>query len=210
MFLRNIRKFKNIRNYTNQPIMHQYVDKIPISVKYEMKQLTENITPVPLVIGGNKIYKNKRQQTCPFDYSKVIAEYSYADKRDIVSAIKKSREGKYIWGKINRKEKLEIFSNAANLVTGKYRDKLLASTMLGQGKNIYQAEIDAIAELADFLNFNVKYYNDIHSDKLINTQGIENSYQWRSLDGFVASITPFNFTAIGGNLATTPLLMGNS
>jgi 1-pyrroline-5-carboxylate dehydrogenase len=210
MFLRNIRKFNNIRNYTNQPITHKYVDKIPKSVKEEMNLIINSIKPIPLVIGGKKIYKNKKEQTCPYDYFKVIAEYSYADKSDIKLAIDSTKKGKEMWNKIDDREKINIFKTAANLVTTKYRDKLLASTMLGQGKNIYQAEIDTIGELADFLNFNVKYYNDIHSDKLINTEGIKNSYKWRSLDGFVASITPFNFTAIGGNLATTPLLMGNT
>ena len=136
--------------------------------------------------------------------------YSVADQRDISLAIKKSIEGKEIWRKYSLDEKINIFNRAADLVETKYESKLIASTMLGQGKVLYEAEIDTISELSDFFRFNGQYMKELNSEKLINTEGIENNMHWTSIPGFVAAITPFNFTAIGGNLATAPLLMGNS
>jgi len=210
--LKNLNKIKDpiTRTYVNQAISYSYIDKIPNKLKEEITNISNNQIEVPLVIGGKKIFKNNKTQLCPYNKDLIISNYSYASKNELNDAIDASKIGKEIWKKFNINDKNEIFTQAAKLVTTDYYNKLMASTMVGQGKTVYQAEIDAIAELADFLNFNVKYLNELHDDKLINTENVENSSSWRSLNGFIASITPFNFTAIGGNLASAPLLMGNS
>ncbi len=107
-------------------------------------------------------------------------------------------------------DRASIFLKAADLLSGKWRYKVMAATMLGQGKNAWQAEIDAAAELIDFLRFNVKYANELYSlQPPMNSKGVWNRSEYRPLEGFVFAVTPFNFTAIGGNLAAAPALFGN-
>ena len=167
---------------------------------------------IPLVIDGVKRYKNNIPINCPYNTSQTICWASQADTEDLKDAIDASRKGKEIWNKLKDSDKSDIFEKAAELVTSRYYDSLVATTMLGQGKNYYQAEIDAICELADFWNFNNYYRVNLSTHKppinLVETHN--NTIKWVPLDGFVAAITPFNFTAIGGNLATAPLFMGNS
>ena len=110
----------------------------------------------------------------------------------------------------SQKDRINVFNKAADLLCNKYREQMLAYTILGQGKSLYEAEIDAICELGDFLNFNADYYNTILQKQPISTEGISNYSLYNPLNGFVAAITPFNFTAIGGNLASAPTLFGNS
>lgn len=193
----------------NHPITYSYVDKFPVGVKNEIDNFRKKPMHIPKVIGGVKRYDIMvQQQYCPYDHS-VVCDYSYANVRDMVDAVDATENGKKIWDSIGEQERCDIFLRAADLVCGEYRDKILAATVYGQGKNIYQAEIDAICELADFLRFNVQYYGELNRDGLISQQGERNESRWGGLGGFVASISPFNFTAIGGNLMTAPLLMGN-
>ncbi len=204
---KHLKNFKNVLNHTGR---FCYIDKVPIAVRNEIEKIKSSPPNIPLVIGGQKLFKNSKSQLCPYNKDVIVSNYSVADEEDIKNAIENTQEAKEIWSSYKLSDKLDIFSKAADLVENKYQNKLLASTMLGQGKSIYEAEIDAISELNDFLNFNVKYMNDLNNEKLINTEEAINNQKWSSLSGFVASITPFNFTAIGGNLATAPLFMGNA
>ena len=185
---------------------------VPETVKKAIDYYRSSEMSIPLVIDGVKRYKNKVPVTCPYDTRQVICWASQAEPDDIREAIDSSRRGKEIWNKLKASDKADIFEKAAELVTDRYRDSLLATTMLGQGKNYYQAEIDAICELADFWNFNNYYRIKLANNSVpVNlTPNYNNTIKWVPLDGFVAAITPFNFTAIGGNLATAPLFMDNS
>ena len=199
-----------LRQAVNHLGKYKYFDSIPKHIRNTIDEIKYIPPTVPIVIGGNFIYKNLKAQFCPYDKSEIVSMYSVADQRDISLAIKKSIEGKEIWSKYSLDEKINIFNRAADLVETKYESKLIASTMLGQGKVLYEAEIDTISELSDFFRFNCQYMRELNNETLINTDGVENNMHWTSIPGFVAAVTPFNFTAIGGNLATAPLLMGNS
>jgi len=205
-FLRGLSKSYFAKNH---PVTYNYVDKFPEGVKNEIKNFREKPMHIPKVIRGVKNYDViVKEQICPYDYS-VVCDYSVSNMKDLRDAVEASERGRKIWSDISEQEKCDIFLRAADLVCGEYRNKLLAATVFGQGKNIYQAEIDAICELADFLRFNVQYYGELNGQSLISQKGERNEMGWRGLGGFVGAISPFNFTAIGGNLMSAPLLMGN-
>ena len=125
------------------------------------------------------------------------------------NAIKSCLKSIEKWENLSFENRSSIFLKAADLISGKYRFKINAATMLGQSKNIYQAEIDAACEFADFLRFNVLFASQIYSNQPIQSNGVINRLEYRALEGFIYSITPFNFTAIAGNLCAAPALMGN-
>lgn len=145
----------------------------------------------------------------PHNHQARIAKFYYADKSLIQKAIKTSVEAQVKWDRVPLKERVAMWEKAADLMAGPYRAELNAATMLGQSKTAIQAEIDASAELIDFIRMNAYYlkdicnYQPISEDKKVTL----NSSRYRGLDGFVAAVSPFNFTAIGGNLAYTPALM---
>jgi 1-pyrroline-5-carboxylate dehydrogenase len=140
----------------------------------------------------------------------VVAKYHSATPEITQRAITSALKVKEQWESMPWNDRAAIFLKAADLLSGKWRYKVMAATVLGQGKNAWQAEIDAAAELIDFLRFNVKYANDLYSQQPpMNAKGVWNRTEYRPLEGFVFAITPFNFTAIGGNLAAAPALMGN-
>lgn len=173
---------------------------------------------VPLVINGERIYYNEdggkrgiSQQLNPANHSEVLANVTQATNADVQAAIKASKESKDKWYKLPFYERASVFLKAADLICTKYRYDMLAATMLGQGKNVYQAEIDCITELADFFRFNVKYANELYAQQpLESSPGVWNRAEYRPLEGFVYAVTPFNFTAIAGNLVGAPALMGNT
>lgn len=140
----------------------------------------------------------------------MVAKYHSATPEIIKSAIISSLKAKAEWECLPWNDRASIFLKAADLLSGKWRYKVMAATILGQGKNAWQAEIDAAVELIDFLRFNVKYANELYSmQPPMNSKGVWNRTEYRPLEGFVFAITPFNFTAIGGNLAAAPALLGN-
>ena len=144
------------------------------------------------------------------DHQSQIATWSSASQADIRNAIKAAMIQKLTWQRTPFHQRAAIFLKAADLISGKYRYEIMAATMLGQGKNIWQAEIDAAAELCDFLRFNVQYAQELYAQQPEhNSQGVWNRVEYRPLEGFVYAITPFNFTAIAGNLPVAPALMGN-
>ncbi|XP_006820462.1 delta-1-pyrroline-5-carboxylate dehydrogenase, mitochondrial-like [Saccoglossus kowalevskii] len=175
-----------------------------------LKNLEGKCEEIPVVIGGEKIFTgNCLYQVCPFDHQRKIAKYHLADKELINKAIENALSVREEWEARPLTERTNIFLKAADLISTKYRPMILAATMIGQGKNVWQAEIDAAAELVDFYRFNAKNALDIAQYKPIDTKESVNTMEYRGLEGFFAAISPFNFTAIAGNLAGTPAMMGN-
>ncbi|KAL3428036.1 delta-1-pyrroline-5-carboxylate dehydrogenase [Phlyctema vagabunda] len=173
----------------------------------------QKTTPVdvPIVVGGKEITTSKiSTQQNPSDHASTIASYSNASPSDVSAAIDAALAAKPAWESLPFADRAAVFLKAADLIAGKYRYDIMAATMLGQGKNAWQAEIDSAAELVDFLRFNVQYAEELYAQQpQHNSPGVWNRTEYRALEGFVYAISPFNFTAIGGNLAGAPALMGN-
>ncbi|KAI5964342.1 PUT2 [Candida pseudojiufengensis] len=167
---------------------------------------------IPLVINGEKIYKDDiKPQLNPANHSENLANVSQASPKDVHKAIIAAKEAKSSWAQTPWVDRAAIFLKAADLISTKYRYDMLAATILGQGKNVYQAEIDCIAELIDFFKFNVKYAEELYGQQPLQTSpGVWNRAEYRPLEGFVYAVTPFNFTAIAANLVGAPALMGNT
>ncbi|KAK3071756.1 1-pyrroline-5-carboxylate dehydrogenase [Teratosphaeriaceae sp. CCFEE 6253] len=166
---------------------------------------------VPIVVAGKESKTSKvSAQPIPSNHKEHLSKWSNASTADIETAIDSALKAKSSWESLPFADRAAVFLKAADLVAGKYRYDILAATMLGQGKNAWQAEIDAAAELCDFLRFGVQYAQDVYSHQPVhNAPGQWNRVEYRPLEGFVYAITPFNFTAIGGNLPCAPALMGN-
>ncbi|KAH7916240.1 Aldehyde/histidinol dehydrogenase [Hygrophoropsis aurantiaca] len=166
---------------------------------------------VPCVVNGKAVKTGKlAKQPIPSDHARHLCSYHEADEATVASAIDGALAAKAEWEAMPWNDRAAIFLRAAELVSGKYRYKLLAATMLGQGKNTWQAEIDAGAELSDFFRFGVKYVEELYSQQPPkNAAGTWNRVEYRALEGFVLAVSPFNFTAIGGNLPGAPALVGN-
>jgi 1-pyrroline-5-carboxylate dehydrogenase len=166
---------------------------------------------VPMCIGGEEVRtENKAKLTPPHDHQHVLGYYSQGTKQHVKDAINAALAAKNDWENLPWEQRAAIFLKAAELISTKYRYKLNAATMLGQSKNPYQAEIDSACEIIDFLRFNVKYMSEIYQQQPpANSKGIWNRLEQRPLEGFVFALTPFNFTAIAGNLPTCVAMMGN-
>ncbi|KAJ8455415.1 hypothetical protein ONZ45_g18953 [Pleurotus djamor] len=167
---------------------------------------------VPCIVNGKPVKTGKiAKQPIPSDHAKHLCTYHEADEATVASAIDGALQAKAAWESMPWNDRAAIFLKAADLVSGKYRYKLMAATILGQGKNAWQAEIDAAAELTDFLRFGVKFVEELYSQQPAkNSAGAWNRVEYRALEGFVLAVSPFNFTAIGGNLPGTPALVGNT
>ncbi|TIA59950.1 delta-1-pyrroline-5-carboxylate dehydrogenase 1 [Aureobasidium pullulans] len=168
---------------------------------------------VPVVIAGKAWQissQTKLSQSDPSAHANSVASYVNASSQDVSAAIDAALAAKPAWENLPFADRAAVFLKAADLIAGKYRYEIMAATMAGQGKNAYQAEIDAAAELCDFLRFNVQYAQDTYAHQPThNSPGVWNRVEYRPLEGFVYAVSPFNFTAIGGNLACAPALMGN-
>ncbi|KAI6034987.1 Aldehyde/histidinol dehydrogenase [Pisolithus orientalis] len=166
---------------------------------------------IPCIVNGQEIRTGKlAKQPIPSDHARHLCSYHEADTTTVAAAIEGALAAKAQWEAMPWNDRAAIFLRAAELVSGKYRYKLMAATMLGQGKNAWQAEIDAAAELTDFFRFGVKYMEELYSQQPPkNTAGSWNRVEYRPLEGFVLAVSPFNFTAIGGNLPGAPALVGN-
>ncbi|THY85453.1 delta-1-pyrroline-5-carboxylate dehydrogenase 1 [Aureobasidium pullulans] len=168
---------------------------------------------VPVVIAGKTWQissQTKLSQSDPSAHANSVASYVNASSQDVSAAIDAALAAKPAWENLPFADRAAVFLKAADLIAGKYRYEIMAATMAGQGKNAYQAEIDAAAELCDFLRFNVQYAQDTYAHQPThNSPGVWNRVEYRPLEGFVYAVSPFNFTAIGGNLACAPALMGN-
>lgn len=172
---------------------------------------------IPLVINGQRIFSNNNskrsiiQQVNPSNHKQILANITQANKSDVQDAINASNLAKKKWYSLPFYDRAAVFLKAADLISTTYRYDMLAACMLGQGKNVYQAEIDCVAELSDFFRFNVKYASELYSQQPTNgSNGAWNTVEYRPLEGFVYAVSPFNFTAIAGNLVGAPALMGNT
>jgi 1-pyrroline-5-carboxylate dehydrogenase len=177
---------------------------LKLALKYEKIE-------IPLVIGGKEVRTgNLRKVVMPHAHGEVLAEFHLAGAKELEAAAAAALKAKAEWENMAWNERAAIFLKAADLLAGPWRDKINAATMLGQSKNAFQAEIDAACELIDFLRFNAHFYQEIQDQQPNSSPGIWNRMEWRPLEGFVLAITPFNFTAIAGNLPATPAMLGNT
>jgi len=165
---------------------------------------------VPLFINGKEVKSgNTKSIRPPHDHQHIVGSYHTAEKKHVDEAIQTALDARQAWADLPWEQRAAVFLKAADLVAGPYRQKLNAATMIGQSKNIFQAEIDSACELADFLRFNVEYMSQIFDEQPESDAQAWNRVEHRPLEGFVYAITPFNFTAIAGNLPSSAALMGN-
>ncbi|HEY4156611.1 MAG TPA: L-glutamate gamma-semialdehyde dehydrogenase [Polyangiaceae bacterium] len=166
---------------------------------------------LPLILGDARVSTLKTSAfSAPHAHALVLGEYSVAEPEHVAQAIAAARQAKPSWAALALAERASIFQRAAELAAGPWRSRLLAATMLNQSKTVHQAEIDAIGELCDFLRFNAAFAGELCETHLISTEHEKNRWDLRPLDGFVLAVTPFNFTAIAGNLPSAPALLGNT
>ena len=165
----------------------------------------------PMWIAGHAIEtKDLRRMGPPHKHAHNLGSAHFGEAKHVRAAIDAALKAKRDWEHLPFEDRAAIFLKAADLISGPYRWAINAATMLGQGKNCYQAEIDSACEFADFLRFNVHYAERIMRDQPISSPGIWNRVEYRALEGFVFALTPFNFTAIAGNLPSSCALMGNT
>ncbi len=177
----------------------------------ELARQLDTVQDIPLIIGGKEIRTHDQKKvTCPHDHAQTLAVFSNAGTPEVDMAIAAALDAKKQWENTPWHERAAIFLKAADLISNKYTYVLNAATMLGQSKNPFQAEIDATCELADFYRFNAKYMAEIYAGQPASEKGVWNRLEYRALEGFVFALTPFNFTAIAGNLCGAPAVMGNT
>lgn len=176
-----------------------------------LMELKSEYKDIPMTIGGEKVYtKDKRKMHPPYNLSHELGEYSRGSQKHVKDAIDAALSAKAEWENMAWQDRAAIFLKAADLISGPYRYKMNAATMLAQSKNAFQSEIDAVCELADFLRFNVHYMTQIYAEQPESSPGVWNRLEHRPLEGFVFALTPFNFTAIAGNLCAAPAMLGNT
>ncbi len=203
-------KVPRITNEPNQHYAKDSPDRAGLTSALEaMKK--QGPMQIPVVISGKHVKTSSvLTQKNPSSHSTPVAQYSGASAAEVNDAIESALAAKPAWESLPFADRAAVFLKAADLLSTKYRYEVMAATMLGQGKNAWQAEIDAAAELCDFLRFNVKYAEELYAQQpIFNATGVWNRLEFRSLEGFVYAVSPFNFTAIGGMLPSAPALMGN-
>ncbi len=174
------------------------------------REMWKQNTEIPMVIGGKEVRtEQKTSLFSPQDHSHEIGFYHKGNMDHVDQAINAALEAKEKWNALGWEHRAAIFLKAADLIAGPYRDKLNAATMIGQSKNVHQAEIDAACELIDFLRFNVEFMTEMYAEQPVSDTGIWNRAEYRPLEGFCFAVTPFNFTAIAGNLPSCMAMMGN-
>ena len=203
--------FFSVPRPVNEPVL-DYKKNSPErkEVLETYKALYNNAIDVPLYIGTEKIMTKARAKMAPpHDHKHTLGSFSMAEASHVTQAIDAALDASPDWENTSFEHRAAVMLKAADLIAGSYRAKINASTMLAQSKNIFQAEIDAACEFADFLRFNVAFAADIYAQQPIQGSGVINRLEYRPLEGFVYAVTPFNFTAIAGNLCAAPVLMGN-
>jgi 1-pyrroline-5-carboxylate dehydrogenase len=181
-----------------------------LALKKVIKELKATKIDVPMYIGSEEVRTgSKKLMSPPHEHKFVLGHYHQGDASHVKQAIKAALAAKEKWNAISWENRANIFLKAADLLATKYRPHIVAATMLGQSKNVFQAEIDAACEMIDFLRFNIHFLSEIYRQQPISPDGMKNRMEYRSLEGFVLAVTPFNFTAIGGNLPTSAAMCGN-
>jgi len=195
----------------NEPVLNYAPgSKEKLALKKVLKELKSEKVDVPMYIGAEEIRTgNKKEIRPPHEIKHLLGTYHEGDASHVKKAIAAALKAKEKWAGLSWENRANIFLKAADLLATKYRPHIVGSTMLGQSKNPYQAEIDAACELIDFLRFNVHFLSEIYRQQPISGAGMNNRVEYRPLEGFVLAITPFNFTAIGGNLPTSAAMCGN-
>lgn len=197
---------------TNEPVRN-YAPGSPerASIKSKLEELASERINIPCVINGQEVETGKLgKAVMPHDHQHVLGDFHLAGEQELEAAVRAARGAKADWENASWDERAAVFLRAADLLAGPYRDLLNGATMLGQSKSVFQAEIDSACELIDFLRFNVSFYQQILAQQPYSSPGIKNWMEYRPLEGFILAITPFNFTAIAGNLPTAPALLGNT
>jgi 1-pyrroline-5-carboxylate dehydrogenase len=180
------------------------------AVLAQYKSYYHGTVDVPMYINGKEVRTgNTRNMTPPHDHKHVVGQYHIGEQKHVQEAIDTALEARTQWAAMPWEQRAAIFLKAAELLAGPYRAKINAATMIAQSKTIHQAEIDAACEFIDFLRFNVSYMQEIYEQQPESAEGIWNRVEYRPLEGFVYAITPFNFTAIAGNLPASAAMMGN-
>jgi 1-pyrroline-5-carboxylate dehydrogenase len=175
-----------------------------------LKELRSKQLDIPMYIGGKEVRSgNKIRLAPPHDHKHTLGHFHKSDKKHVTQAINAALAARKKWTELSWEHRAGIFLKAADLIAGPYRAKLNAATMLGQSKNAYQAEIDSACEITDFLRFNVHFMTEIYNEQPVSSPGVWNRLEWRPLEGFIYALTPFNFTAIAGNLPSSCAMMGN-
>ena len=204
--------FFNVPTAINEPVKSYAPGSEEKTSLIETYKKMKNQDPIdiPMFIGGKEVRtKNKQSISSPHDHKRILGYYNVGDSTHIEEAIESALNAREKWANTPWQDRAAIFLKAAQLLSGPYRDKMNAATMLAQSKNVYQAEIDAACEMIDFFRFNVQYMAEIYSQQPISSPGVWNRLEYRPLEGFVFALTPFNFTAIAANLCAAPALMGN-
>jgi 1-pyrroline-5-carboxylate dehydrogenase len=176
-----------------------------------LAEARSKVKDVPMYIGGKEVRTGKTKKLSPpHDHQHLLGQYHEGDASHVKAAIDAALAAKQAWSNMDWEHRASIFLKAADLLAGPYRPVINAATMLGQSKNAFQAEIDAACEMIDFLRFNVQYMEEIYHQQPISSKGVWNRVEHRPLEGFVFALTPFNFTAIAGNLPSSAAMMGNT
>ena len=206
-----LKGFFNVPKAVNEPVK-SYAPGSPerAAVAAAYTEMWNSQMEVPLYIGNEEIKTgNTKTMSAPHDHQHIVGKYHQADKALVEKAITSALEARTKWAAMSWENRAGIFLKAAELLAGPYRAKINAATMIAQSKTIHQAEIDASCELIDFLRYNVEFMTKIYADQPASTSDMWNRVEYRPLEGFVYAITPFNFTAIAGNLPSSAALMGN-
>ena len=179
-------------------------------LKEVISRLKSHQLDIPMYIGGEEVRTGKKQSIHPpHERAHTLGHFHAGDATHVEQAINAALAAHESWGAMSWESRAHIFLKAADLLATKYRPYINASTMLGQSKNVYQAEIDSACELIDFLRFNVHFLSEIYRQQPVSSPGVHNRMEYRPLEGFVLAVTPFNFTAIGGNLPASAAMCGN-
>lgn len=204
--------FFNVPTPANEPVK-EYRPGSPEreALKQALAHFRSQETDIPMYIGGKEVRTERELRISPpHDHQHTLGYFHEGDAKHVEQAIEAALLAKEAWAHLSWEHRASIFLKAAELLAGPYRARINAATMLGQSKNAYQAEIDSACELIDFLRFNVQFATDIYRQQPSSSPGVWNRLEYRPLEGFVFALTPFNFTAIAGNLPTSAALMGNT
>ncbi len=203
--------FYNIPNVVNEPVKQYTSNSVELNeLLSTYKRMSHEEIDIPFYIDGKEIRTEKTTSIHPpHDIKRIVGHYHIAEKKHITQAIASCLKARDTWAKTSWENRAAIFLKAAELLAGPYRARMNAATMIGQSKNVYQAEIDSACEMIDFFRFNVQFMTEIYQNQPQSSSGVWNRMEYRALEGFTYAVTPFNFTAIAANLPASMVIMGN-
>jgi len=201
----------NVPAARNEPVKSYSPGSVErAELKAAIEAARSKVLEIPQYIGSEEIFSgNKKRISPPHDHQHTLGYFHEGSAEDVKTAVAEALKARSAWSSLNWEQRAAIFLKAADLIAGPYRAEINAATMLGQSKNAYQAEIDSACEIIDFLRLNVNFMREIYEQQPVSSDGVWNRMEYRALEGFIFAITPFNFTAIAGNLPAAPALMGN-